>query len=161
MDSLVKVVPGAQMVTGRRGSADSDIGAVSLGEGDRNLGPKEVLEKRRQKKKRDTAMRHFRNHRTLYETQDERTMRAEITCAALSLDRFFFPPGPRLRRLRRWMCQAPGRRRQRMMWITLNANSSPLPCSMLTTTTTTLPACPAAARIRPCGPRPAGATSRR
>ena len=89
MDSLVKVVPGAQMVTGRRGSADSDIGAVSLGEGDRNLGPKEVLEKRRQKKKRDTAMRHFRNHRTLYETQDERTMRAEITCAALSLDRVF------------------------------------------------------------------------
>lgn len=76
MDAVMNAVP----LVGRRGSADSDQGATPA-EADRNLGPKEVLEKRRQKKRRDTAMRHFRHHRSLYESQEEAKMRAEITYA--------------------------------------------------------------------------------
>eukprot|EP01043_Picozoa_sp_COSAG02_P113610 COSAG02_NODE_49859_length_324_cov_0.693333_1_plen_61_part_01 len=59
---LVKGVPGLEvgigLVTGRRNSTDTEH---SLGgaEFERNLGPKEQMEKRRQKKRRDTAVRYF------------------------------------------------------------------------------------------------------
>ena len=80
---LVKGMPGVEMgigmVTGRRNSTDSDY-SFSAAEADRSLGPK-LLEKRRQKKRRDTAVRYFRTHRGLYETQEDRSLRTEITCA--------------------------------------------------------------------------------
>ena len=51
---------------------------------ERNLGPKELLEKRRQKKRRDTAVRYFRTHRGLYEAQEDRSLRTGVTCVSFT-----------------------------------------------------------------------------
>ena len=72
------------VLAGRRNSTDSsqsnDWGADA---GEKSLGPKELLEKRRQKKRRDTAVRFFHSHRGLYETQEDRTLKTELTATGV------------------------------------------------------------------------------
>ena len=86
MDNLVRGVPGLEtgigLVTGRRNSTESEQLYGAPINADRNLGPKELLEKRRQKKRRDTAIHYFRTHRGLYEPQEDRSLRTEVTCVA-------------------------------------------------------------------------------